>query len=151
MLSMETEFFPLILLGAAVLLLSIFFYYVPFLLWISAKVSGVNISLIQLFLMRIRKVPPYIITRALIDAKVSGELDGMDNLLNFDLASGSTGITDMSTMKGTVADPDLFQQLIDKTNEQAEKIKSGEIKVVNAQIGEEFDPATCPRITTKTA
>lgn len=90
-------------------------------------------------------------TRALIDAKISGELDGMDNLLNFDLASGSTGITDMSTLKGTVADPDLFQQLIDKTNEQAEKIKSGEIKVVNAQIGEEFDPATCPRITTKTA
>ena len=45
---METEIFPLILLGAAVLLLSIFFYYVPFLLWISAKVSGVNISLIQL-------------------------------------------------------------------------------------------------------
>lgn len=90
-------------------------------------------------------------TRALIDAKISGELESMDNLLNFDLASGSTGITDMSTMLGTVADPDLFQQLIDKTNEQAEKIKSGEIKVVNAQIGEEFDPATCPRITTKTA
>ena len=45
----------------------------------------------------------------------------------------------------------IIQQLIDKTNEQAEKIKSGEIKVVNAQIGEEFDPATCPRITTKTA
>ena len=48
--------FPLILLGAVVLLLAIFFYYVPFLLWISAKVSGVNISLLQLFLMRIRKV-----------------------------------------------------------------------------------------------
>ena len=62
---MEITFLPLILLGAAVLLLAIFFYYVPFLLWISAKVSGVNISLIQLFLMRIRKVPPYIITRAI--------------------------------------------------------------------------------------
>ena len=61
-----------ILLGAAVLLLAIFFYYVPFLLWISAKVSGVNISLIQLFLMRIRKVPPYIITRAMIEAHKAG-------------------------------------------------------------------------------
>ena len=40
---METEFFPFILLGAAVILLAIFFYYVPFLLWISAIVSGVNI------------------------------------------------------------------------------------------------------------
>ena len=41
-MSMEMTFLPLILLGAAVLLLSIFFYYVPFLLWISAKVSGVK-------------------------------------------------------------------------------------------------------------
>ena len=65
---MEITFLPLILLGAAVLLLAIFFYYVPFLLWISAKVSGVNISLIQLFLMRIRKVPPYIITRDELEA-----------------------------------------------------------------------------------
>ena len=47
----ELNYLPFILLGAAVLLLAIFFYYVPFLLWISAKVSGVNISLIQLFLM----------------------------------------------------------------------------------------------------
>lgn len=71
-LYMEITFLPLILLGAAVLLLAIFFYYVPFLLWISAKVSGVNISLIQLFLMRIRKVPPYIITRAMIEAHKAG-------------------------------------------------------------------------------
>ena len=41
---MEMTFVPLALLGAAILLLVIFFYYVPFLLWISAKVSGVNIS-----------------------------------------------------------------------------------------------------------
>ena len=65
---MEMTFVPLALLGAAILLLVIFFYYVPFLLWISAKVSGVNISLIQLFLMRIRNVPPYVITRAMIEA-----------------------------------------------------------------------------------
>jgi uncharacterized protein YqfA (UPF0365 family) len=65
---------PLLLLtiGIAFVLLCIFFYYVPFLLWISAKVSGVNISLIQLFLMRIRKVPPGIITRAMIEAHKAG-------------------------------------------------------------------------------
>ena len=59
------------ILGIAVLivLLIIFFYYVPFLLWLSAKVSGVNISLIQLFLMRIRKVPPSIIVSAMIEAQ----------------------------------------------------------------------------------
>jgi uncharacterized protein YqfA (UPF0365 family) len=57
---------------AAFVLLCIFFYYVPFLMWISAKVSGVNISLIQLFLMRIRKVPPGVITRALIETYKAG-------------------------------------------------------------------------------
>ncbi|MBR5470450.1 MAG: flotillin-like protein FloA [Paludibacteraceae bacterium] len=55
-----------------IVLLIIFLYYVPFLLWISAKVSGVNISLLQLFLMRIRKVPPTIIVRALIEAHKAG-------------------------------------------------------------------------------
>ena len=69
---MEMTFVPLALLGASILLLVIFFYYVPFLLWISAKVSGVNISLIQLFLMRIRNVPPYVITRAMIEAHKAG-------------------------------------------------------------------------------
>ena len=76
---MDTAFstFPFIVAGAVVLLLIIFFYYVPFLLWISAKVSGVNISLLQLFLMRIRKVPPYIITQAMIEAhkaRIGGSL-----------------------------------------------------------------------------
>ncbi len=64
--------FSLVLLAAAIVLLSIFFYFVPFLLWISAKVSGVNISLIQLFLMRIRKVPPTVIVRAMIEAHKAG-------------------------------------------------------------------------------
>ena len=59
-------------IGVAFVLLCIFFYYVPFLMWISAKVSGVNISLIQLFLMRIRKVPPGVITRAMIEAHKAG-------------------------------------------------------------------------------
>ncbi len=53
------------ILGVLILL---FFYYVPFLLWLSAKVSGVSISLIQLFLMRIRKVPPHTIVACMIEA-----------------------------------------------------------------------------------
>lgn len=32
-----------------IVILSIFFHFVPFFLWLSAKVSGVKISLIQLF------------------------------------------------------------------------------------------------------
>ena len=49
------------LVAVGIVFVVIFFHYVPFFLWLSAKVSGVNISLIQLFLMRIRNVPPYII------------------------------------------------------------------------------------------
>lgn len=57
-----------ILLVVVGVLILLFFYYVPFLLWISAKVTGVNISLLQLFLMRIRKVPPRTIVACLIEA-----------------------------------------------------------------------------------
>lgn len=62
---------PAIVLGA-VILLSVFFHFVPFFLWLSAKVSGVKISLIQLFLMRIRNVPPSIIVPSLIEAHKAG-------------------------------------------------------------------------------
>ena len=62
-----------ILLGVVILiLLCIFLYYVPFLLWLSARVSGVSISLVQLFLMRIRKVPPSIIVNAMKEAHKAG-------------------------------------------------------------------------------
>lgn len=64
--------FSYMLLLAAIILLIIFFYFVPFLLWISARASGVKISVLQLFLMRIRKVPPQIIVRAMIEAHKAG-------------------------------------------------------------------------------
>ena len=60
------------LLIGIIAILAVFFYFVPFLLWISARVSGVRISLIQLFLMRIRKVPPQVIVRAMIEAHTAG-------------------------------------------------------------------------------
>ncbi len=62
----------IIVAAAALLLLIIFFYYVPFLLWVSARVSGVKISLVQLFLMRLRKVPPSSIINAMIEAHKAG-------------------------------------------------------------------------------
>ena len=60
------------LLIGIIAILAVFFYFVPFLLWISARVPGVRISLIQLFLMRIRKVPPQVIVRAMIEAHKAG-------------------------------------------------------------------------------
>ncbi|MGM9795337.1 MAG: flotillin-like protein FloA [Candidatus Aphodosoma sp.] len=69
---MFSTVFIIVGLVLIVLFLCLFFYYVPFLLWLSAKVSGVKISLIQLFLMRIRKVPPSIIVNAMIEAHKAG-------------------------------------------------------------------------------
>ena len=57
-MEIESFYFTAFLVVAVIVFLVIFFHYVPFFLWLSAKVSGVNISLLQLFLMRIRNVPP---------------------------------------------------------------------------------------------
>ena len=59
--------FPVVIAIVAIIFLAIFFHFVPFFLWLSAKVSGVRISLIQLFLMRIRNVPPGVIVPSLIE------------------------------------------------------------------------------------
>ena len=67
-----TILFPAIIAVAAIIVLSIFFHFVPFFLWLSAHVSGVHISLIQLFLMRIRNVPPNVIVPSLIEAHKAG-------------------------------------------------------------------------------
>ncbi|MDE5609896.1 MAG: flotillin-like protein FloA [Bacteroidales bacterium] len=53
-------------------LLWLLFYFIPVGLWFNALVSGVNVSLIQLILMRWRKVPPTVIVRNLIAAKKAG-------------------------------------------------------------------------------
>lgn len=53
-------------------LLWLIFYFIPVGLWFNALVSGVNVSLVQLILMRWRKVPPTIIVRNLIAAKKAG-------------------------------------------------------------------------------
>ena len=68
----EPNIIPYILIGGGVIFIFIFFHYVPFFLWLSAKVSGVDISLIQLFLMRIRNVPPHVIVPAMIEAHKAG-------------------------------------------------------------------------------
>ncbi len=62
---MQVGFFGLIIAG--IVLLFIILYFIPIGLWFSALVSGVRISLIQLFLMRFRKVPPGVIVRAMIE------------------------------------------------------------------------------------
>jgi uncharacterized protein YqfA (UPF0365 family) len=60
---------------AGIVVLFMILYYVPLGLWFSALVSNVRISLLQLVMMRIRKVPPSIIVRTLIEAHKAGLQD----------------------------------------------------------------------------
>jgi len=72
----------------AIFILWILLYFVPVGLWFTAFVSGVRISLIQLVLMRWRKVPPGIIVRSLITATKAGLHLKRDDLEAHFLAGG---------------------------------------------------------------
>ena len=56
----------------AIIVLWLIFYFIPIGLWFSALVSGVRISLLQLILMRWRKVPPSVIVSAMIEGTKAG-------------------------------------------------------------------------------
>lgn len=57
---------------ASILGLWIILYFIPIGLWFTALLSGVRISLLQLILMRWRKVPPNVIVRSMIEAYKAG-------------------------------------------------------------------------------
>jgi uncharacterized protein YqfA (UPF0365 family) len=65
---------PLILLAiaGAIILLFLFLYFIPVNLWITAVFSGVKISIMNLILMRLRKVPPSIVVNAMITSTKAG-------------------------------------------------------------------------------
>ncbi len=70
---MEESVFVIVAIGVASLFgLWIIFYFIPVGLWFSALVSGVRISLIQLVLMRWRKIKPVTIVTSLIAATKAG-------------------------------------------------------------------------------
>ncbi|MDR0982683.1 MAG: flotillin-like protein FloA [Culturomica sp.] len=60
------------LIAGGLFLLWIILYFIPIGLWFQALVSDVKISLIQLILMRWRKVPPSIIVSAMIEGRKAG-------------------------------------------------------------------------------
>jgi uncharacterized protein YqfA (UPF0365 family) len=62
----------LIIFAVSIVGLWIILYFVPIGMWFSALVSGVRVSLLQLILMRWRKVPPGVIVQALIEGTKAG-------------------------------------------------------------------------------
>lgn len=70
---MENGLFGIVAAVVGILVvIIIFLYFVPLSLWITAVFSGVRISILQLILMRIRKVPPALIVNALITSTKAG-------------------------------------------------------------------------------
>jgi len=71
---METTgiFIYVVIIVGALIGLWLIFYLIPVGLWFSALISGVRISLLQLILMRWRKVPPTVIVRSMIEAHKAG-------------------------------------------------------------------------------
>lgn len=56
----------------SIVALFIFFYFIPVNLWFTALISGVRVGLVELVLMRVRKVPPSLIVNSLITATKAG-------------------------------------------------------------------------------
>lgn len=68
---MQLPFILLIIAGTFIFIL-FFLYFVPVNLWITAVFSNVRISIMNLILMRLRKVPPSIVVNAMINSTKSG-------------------------------------------------------------------------------
>ncbi len=80
--------FYIVIIVAALIGLWIILYFIPVGLWFSALVSGVRISLLQLVLMRWRKVPPSVIVTALIEGTKAGLILHRNDLEAHFLAGG---------------------------------------------------------------
>ena len=105
--------FPLIITIAVIIIfLLIFFHYVPFFLWINACSAGVRISLLQLFLMRLRRVPPHTIVYAMIEAHKAGlKMVTRDNLEAHYLAGGHVEKVVHALVSASKANIDLTFQM----------------------------------------
>ncbi|MFD2161046.1 flotillin-like protein FloA [Paradesertivirga mongoliensis] len=69
---MEPNFSLLLTVIGSIIALFIFFYILPINLWFTAQLSGVRVSLLNLFLMRLRKVSPSLVVNAMITSTKAG-------------------------------------------------------------------------------
>lgn len=87
---LESGLIPIIFMVAvAIVVLSIFFSFVPVMLWVSALASGVNIGIFTLVAMRLRRVIPSRIVNPLIKARKAGLSLDTNQLESHYLAGGN--------------------------------------------------------------
>ncbi|GAB5526360.1 MAG: flotillin-like protein FloA [Roseivirga sp.] len=119
-----------------IILLFVFLYFVPVSLWITARFSGVRVSLLQLVLMRIRKVPPRIVVDSMITATKAG-LDVTTNDLETHYLAG-----------GNV--PSVIKALIsaDKANINLQFKQATAIDLAGREVFEAVQISVNPKVIT---
>lgn len=104
-------FFLVAVIAGGLFLLWMILYFIPIGLWFQALVSDVKVSLLQLVLMRWRKVPPTIIVRALIEGKKAGLELYRDLLEAHYLAGGHVAQVVHALVSASKANIDLTFQI----------------------------------------
>lgn len=69
---MDPSFMPILFIVGAIIALFLLLYILPVNLWFTAQLSGVRINLLNLVLMRLRKVSPSLVTNAMITSTKAG-------------------------------------------------------------------------------
>ena len=81
--------FLILIVVASIILFFLFLYFVPVNLWITAVFSGVKVSILDLILMRLRKVPPSVVVNALINGIKAGLTITSNDIETHYLAGGN--------------------------------------------------------------
>lgn len=104
---------PVVLIGiCGVIFLFIFLYFLPVGLWITARFSGVDLKLIELLFMRIRRVPPRVIVNSMIVAHKAGLKVSTVNLETHQIAGGNVDAVVKAMMMAKMSNIDLtFEQI----------------------------------------
>ena len=124
-----------ITIAVIVIFLLIFFHYVPFFLWINALSAGVRISLIQLFLMRLRRVPPHTIVFAMIEAHKAGLKNvTRDDLEAHYLAGGNVEDVVHALVSASKANIDLTFQMATAIDLAGRKVLEAVRMSVNPKV-----------------
>jgi uncharacterized protein YqfA (UPF0365 family) len=104
-------FIYVVIIIGALIGLWLIFYFIPIGLWFTALISGVRISLLQLILMRWRKVPPGVIVRSMIEAFKAGLQIKRDDLEAHYLAGGHVENVVHALVSASKANIDLSFQM----------------------------------------
>lgn len=121
---------------AGIIGLFIFLYFVPVGLWITARFSNVRVGLVELVLMRVRKVPPSVVVNSLITATKAGLVLSTKELETHYLAGGHV--------------PSVIKALIsaDKANINLEFKQATAIDLAGRDVFEAVQISVNPKVIT---